>query len=109
MTDHRQRRCERILLAIEREMQRIGLWEVHPPPPEAFESSFPFCFDTLELHQWLEWVFIPRTRAILEGGLPLPDKSGIGPLAEESFRRFATDTERLEGLIAELDELINAG
>jgi len=109
MADHRQQRCERILLAIEREMQRIGLWEAHPPPPQAFESSFPFCFDTLELHQWIEWVFIPRTRAILDAGLPLPEKSAIRPLAAESFRRFAGDTGRLEGLIGELDELINAG
>ncbi len=109
MADHKQQRCERILSAIEREMRRLGLWEACPPPPQAFESNFPFCFDTLELHQWMEWVFIPRTRAILEAGLSLPEKSAIRPLAEESFRRFALDTDRLEGLIGELDELINAG
>ncbi len=107
MADDRRQRCAVILAAIEREMQRAGLWEAHPPPPEAFESTVPFCFDTLELSQWLEWVFIPRTRAILDAGMSLPEKSAIRPLAEESFRALEIETERLEALIGELDDLIN--
>ena len=103
------RHCEHILTAMEGEMQRIGLWEGRPPEPQALESSVPFCFDTLELHQWLEWVLIPRTRAVLEAGLPLPEKSAIRPLAEQMFKELDVETARLEALIGEFDRVINEG
>ncbi|MGD2082828.1 MAG: YqcC family protein [Chromatiales bacterium] len=99
--------CERIIAALEDELRRIGLWEDQPPAPEALASTTPFCFDTLELHQWLEWVLIPRTRAVLQGGLPLPEKSAIQPLAEEVFKDLEVETARLEALIGEFDRLIN--
>jgi len=87
-------------------MRRLGLWTREPPRPEALASRQPFCYDTLAFEQWLQWVFIPRMKRILEQGLELPQDSDIRPLAEEVFSRYSADTSALLGLIRAFDELI---
>ena len=72
-----------LLTEIETELCRQGLWETAPPAPAAFESGLPFCCDRMRFTQWIQWVFLPRTRALIEAGGPLPEVSGIRPMAEE--------------------------
>lgn len=96
-----------LLLAIEQEMRRIGLWEALPPPPEDLASQLPFCYDTLRFHQWLQWILLTRLRALVEAGADLPGNSDIHPLAEHSFADLHHDTDRLLVLIAELDHVLN--
>ncbi len=98
----------RLMQALEDEMRRLDLWESYPPPAEALDSVVPFCYDTLEFTQWLQWVFVPRTRAIMDRGMPLPAKSDISPLAEMTFAEMEdVDTDALLALIGEFDRLIN--
>ena len=97
-----------VLQDMEDEMRRIGLWEAQPPPAEAFSSTVPFCFDSMRFTQWLQWVFLPRTRALLEQGGAMPARSQIAPLAEEMFKQLGGDTRRLLALIGEFDRMINA-
>ncbi|MBE7373764.1 YqcC family protein [Pseudomonas lopnurensis] len=92
------------LLLIERELRVLGLWAPVPPTPEALASSEPFCVDTLQFEQWLQWIFLPRMKTIIEGGLPLPAISGIHAMAEMVYRE-----RQVAGLLAALrrfDELI---
>ena len=89
-------------------MRRLGMWERDPPRPEALASTQPFCFDTLTFEQWLQWIFIPRMKRILEQGLALPRQSDIHPLAEEVFSGYSADTHALLGLIKTFDELIGS-
>ncbi|SCZ52136.1 YqcC family protein [Thiohalomonas denitrificans] len=96
-----------LLLAIEAEMHRIGLWEADPPSEEALSSLAPFCYDTLQFHQWLQWVFIPKTKAIVEVGEDWPSRSDIFPLAEHAFREITCDTGMLLLLIKQFDNFIN--
>lgn len=96
-----------LLHAIENEMRRIGLWSVTPPPAESFASTQPFCHDRMAFEHWLQWVFIPRMHAVLDSGGPLPERSGIAPLAELTFGE--TDdapTRELVALINRFDALI---
>lgn len=65
------------LLLIERELRVLGWWETTPPGEQALSSQEPFCVDTLEFAQWLQWIFLPRMKIILERDLPLPNASGI--------------------------------
>jgi uncharacterized protein YqcC (DUF446 family) len=60
------------LLQLEAELQVQKLWSAVAPDPKALESTTPFMYDTLKLHEWLQWVFIPRLRAVIDakGGLP---------------------------------------
>lgn len=107
MTTARHHHIADLLLAIEQEMRRIGLWEDVAPSAAALASPLPFCHDTLEFHQWLQWVFLARMRTLLQSGAPLPTACDIHPLAEHSFLELPQDTARLLKLIGEIDRTIS--
>ncbi len=96
-----------LLLAIEAEMRRIDLWEEIAPDPQALASSAPFCYDTLQFQQWLQWIFLARMRALIDAGAPLPGACDIQPLAEHSFAELPQDTSHLLKLIGEIDRSIS--
>ena len=96
-----------LLLAIEAEMRRIGLWESNPPPEKALSSLAPFSYDTLEFHQWLQWIFIPKTKTIVETGEEWPARSDVFPIAEHTFRETECETGMLLALIKQFDNFIN--
>ena len=99
-----------LLAAIEDQLKQMGLWEDKPPAVEALASVEPFCIDTLQFSQWLQFVFITRLKALLQTGeLPLLN-SQVTPMAEESFK--GSDgmlTRELIKLLAELDRLLSQG
>jgi uncharacterized protein YqcC (DUF446 family) len=98
-----------LLLAIEQEMRRLGLWEITPPPQEALESLVPFCYDTLKFEQWLQWVFLVKMKLALEKQIDFPASSNIATLAEMCFQEMpGFDTKRLLDLLTQFDETINA-
>lgn len=70
-SDHTARVADS-LLQIEIELRRLDAWESEPPSPEALQSAQPFAVDTLEFTQWLQFVFVSRMKALIEGGHPLP-------------------------------------
>jgi len=90
------------LLKIEIELRELDVWQHEPLPDEAFESSQPFCLDTMEFTQWLQFVFLDRMKSLVEAGHPLPSASGIAPMAEEHFRGRP---ESGSGLIRALDDM----
>lgn len=87
------------LLLIERELRLAGLWSEVQPSLEALSSPEPFCVDTLAFEQWLQWILLPRMKALLEAGEQLPRVSGIHPMAEMSY---AGREQQLAGLFREL-------
>ncbi len=60
------------LLLIERELRALGVWAMEAPSLEALASQEPFCVDTLSFEQWLQWIFLPRMKTILEEGGHFP-------------------------------------
>jgi uncharacterized protein YqcC (DUF446 family) len=106
MPPTRQRRLALMLTRIEAELRRLGLWSALPPPAAALQSTLPFCFDTLAFEQWLQWVFLPRFWALLQQGGPLPERSGIAPMAEVWFEDKAMDAENLIELLRAFDEVL---
>lgn len=95
------------LVHLERELRRLDAWETQLPEPSRLASEVPFCHDTLEFTQWVQWVFIPRFRAVLEGDHPLPTASAIAPIAEDALARLAGDTDALLQHFRELDAMIS--
>lgn len=87
-------------------LQAAGQWQMLPPPAAALASPLPFCCDTLRFTEWLQWLFIPRTRALLAGDEPLPSVSGIAPMAEEALRSCDWNTAPVIALLARFDGLI---
>ncbi len=94
------------LLQVERELRVLGLWAAEPPSAEALASQQPFCVDTLDFEAWLQWIFLPRMKQLLEAGEPLPTASGIRPMAEERFRGRETGMRALLAALGEFDRLI---
>ena len=99
------------LLLIERELQVQGWWDDEPPSDEALASTVPFAVDTLSFEQWLQWIFLPRMKMILEQDLPLPNASGIQEMAEMVFasRNVQGRDRQLQKLLKEFDESLQKG
>lgn len=101
------RSLREILAQIESELKGLDLWEDQPPPAAALASSLPFCYDTLDLHQWLQWLFLPKMQRILLGHGALPAESGIFPYALDSFRDSDEDPNELLFLLRSFDEVLS--
>ncbi len=103
----RAHEVSQILVEIRIEMQAIDLWAALPPSDEALSSSQPFCVDTMEFSQWVQWLLIPRLEQMIAREMPLPQNSQIHPMAEEVFKQLEEDTDRLLGLLEQLDSLLS--
>lgn len=94
------------LLLIERELRVLGWWQAQAPSAEALSSQQPFCVDTLAFEQWLQWIFLPRMKQLLETGAALPSVSGIQPMAEQVYGGQLEKARALIKLLGEFDQLI---
>lgn len=93
-----------LLNELEDTLRHAGLWQGAPPAPEAFLSSVPFSADTLDFSEWLQWVFLARFRALLEGAHPLPGQCDVAPMAEEALKGIE-HRGRLVAILARIDAL----
>lgn len=96
-----------LLIDIEAELRRLGLWEIEAPSPAALASTEPFCVDTLAFNQWLQFVFLPRMYALLELERLPPGRCEIRPLAEQYFSGSGLAIAPLIAAIGRLDGLLN--
>lgn len=99
-------RLASLLNYIEDELKRLELWETQPPPARAFASPNPFCFDTMSVPQWLQWVFIPQMRETLSKGIPLPAACQVAPAVELYFEDVGAASGSLVVLLEEFDALM---
>lgn len=103
MTDQTNTTLTNLLNEIEAELTGLSLWESQPPPASAFESDTPFFADRMAFHQWIQWVFIARFRAIIEGKHAMPTQCQIAPMAEEALKEEGKDISALLELIRQFD------
>ena len=91
------------IAGIESEMKRIGYWSVNPLPDQAYEFSAAFAMDTMSFTQWLQFVFIPRVRQVLEERGSFPGESMVGV---QAAREFDGDekADRLVRLLSKFDD-----
>ncbi len=97
------------LLLIERQLRQLGLWAQQAPSAEALASQQPFCVDSLAFEEWLQWIFLPRLKSMLEANAPLPTASGIAAMAEQVFVGRALEVKGLIAALDEFDRLIAQG
>jgi uncharacterized protein YqcC (DUF446 family) len=90
--------------AIEGELKRLGRWEQTAPPPEAFEHMGAFGSHTMAFEQWLEFVLIPRVRAIITAQGSFPSSSQVSVYAIREWDGVP-DVDRLLTLLREFDDL----
>jgi uncharacterized protein YqcC (DUF446 family) len=106
VSDHVSRVADS-LIRIEIELRQLGVWESEPPPVEALQSTQPFGIDRLTFIQWLQFVFIGRIKVLIEEGHPLPQVSGMAPMAEESLLTRKDSGKRLINELADMDRLLS--
>ena len=82
MTDTRYTLLASLLIDIECELRRANLWSASLPSADALASVEPFCVDTLDFQQWLQFILLPRMNALISAKAPLPDKCDITAMAE---------------------------
>lgn len=101
------RSLRHIVAQIEVELKTLQLWETSPPAADALASTEPFSLDTLDFHQWLQWLFLPKMQRILMGHGQLPAASQIFPYALDCLRDSDRDPNELLFLLRSFDELIS--
>lgn len=102
----REHQVAALLIDVEAHLRQMGLWDPEPPTDEALASTQPFCIDTLDFNQWLQFIFLPTMYAILEEGRDLPTECAIAPMAEEFFRGSQLPSLQLELTLAKVDRLL---
>ncbi|MBC3377553.1 YqcC family protein [Serratia fonticola] len=95
------------LQAIEQSMRDLALWQLTPPEPEAFASTEPFCIDSMQAEEWLQWILLPRMHALLDANAPLPTRFAITPYFEEALKDKQPNCLPLLLLLQQLDSLLN--
>lgn len=97
-----------MLLDIEAELRDLHWWEAQAPSAEALSSTMPFCADSLQFHQWVQFVFLPRMHALIDNRQPLPTVCGIAPMLEEANRVNSRQSARLLDLFVRLDKVLSS-
>ncbi|AKG67980.1 hypothetical protein BFS14_04060 [Serratia fonticola] len=95
------------LQAIEQSMRDLALWQLTPPEAEAFASTEPFCIDSMQAEEWLQWILLPRMHALLDANAPLPTRFAITPYFEEALKDKQPNCLPLLLLLQQLDSLLN--
>lgn len=95
---------------LELAMFRLGLWSQTAPTPERLQSREPFCIDTLDFSEWLQWVFIPKLQEVIEVGQfhGLPNQSNIAGMGEEVYKERSEELREILVILQEIDKLLNS-
>ena len=96
-----------LLADLENELQQLGWWQTQSPSIHALQSEQPFCVDTIEFAQWLQWEFVPRMRSILLSDHPLPTQCGIHEMAEVVYREQSGSVASLFECLKQIDTTIS--
>lgn len=93
-----------LLNEIEIEMRELSEWQSAPPQAAAFTSNEPFCLDSMTPYEWLQWMLLPKMKALLDSETALPGRFMISPYFEETLleQHFS-----LLLLLRRLDALLN--
>lgn len=101
-------RLRACLHTLQAAMQGAQMWQAQAPSAQALASTLPFMYDTLRIHEWLQWVFIPRLHALLDAGGALPGSCSVHPLAEHEWAQQAAQPAVGQALAAlhAIDQLL---
>lgn len=94
---------------LEQRLRELGVSTADRPTPEALASTLPFCYDTMDLEVWLQFVFLGRMRELLEQGDPLPETCAITPYIEMLCSSGHAVDPGLRACVTKLDDLITHG
>ncbi|WP_235869533.1 YqcC family protein [Veronia nyctiphanis] len=83
-------------------------WQEVPPSDEALASTEPFAVDTLTCGEWLQWIFLPKMRFMLEQEAQIPSNFSISPYVEEAMKH-SMGRDDIAAILLKFDKLFQAG
>lgn len=89
---------------IEGQLRQLGVWQAQPPDADRLDFCAAFGADKLTFFEWLQWVLLPRVRAILGGDGEFPDHSEVGVYAVRELDGYR-GAESLMSRLCEFDQL----
>ena len=101
-----KKEIKQLLLLLERSLRDAELWSTEEIAEDRLASKVPFCADTLSYPEWLQFVFIRKMQALIEGEDDLPSASGLFPMAQVYFGRDIFRYRELAGILLKLDRTI---
>lgn len=106
MTTHDRVRQQ--LHALEALLCEHNHWRLDEPAEHFFTSTQPFCMDTMEPVEWLQWVLIPRMHTLIDNAQPLPQAFAVAPYYEMALAADHPQREILLTALQELDALFTS-
>ncbi len=91
---------------LEQELKVLSLWSDHPLTDEQMASTAPFGCDVMDLHQWLQHIFIPKFKILIESDQSLPSDMNIASMAEYVYRDDLSRHHRLILILKSLDRAV---
>ena len=103
----KEQKIKDILLKLELELKDRDMWggDERRPHESALNSKEPFCIDTLEFHQWLEYILIKKMHQIIDEKQELPGSVQIYPMAVEYYRGQWGEYRSLIDILRQFDEI----
>ncbi|WP_105903029.1 YqcC family protein [Vibrio gangliei] len=74
-----------VIEQLEDQLIQLDLWESQAPSEQALNSAQPFALDELKPTQWLQWIFIPKMRELIDSESEVPIGFEISPYFEQSM------------------------
>lgn len=102
----KKEKIKQILALLEDNLKNSELWSEEEISEEKRSSKVPFCADTLSYPEWLQFVFIRRMHAIVDGEDELPSASGLFPMAQVYFGRDIFRYRELASVLLKLDRAL---
>ena len=102
----KKEKIKQLLLLLERSLRDAELWSTEEIAEDRLASKVPFCADTLSYPELLQFVFIRKMQALIEGEDDLPSASGLFPMAQVYFGRDIFRYRELAGILLKLDRTI---
>jgi len=89
------------------QLAHANLYSEQPPTTAQLASSEPFAVDTMRFEQWLQFVFVPKLRQMIEESQALPKAIAILPMAEQTFFARNIDAPMVLSTLAKIDALLS--
>lgn len=91
-----------LLLQVEESLKLHNMWSDISPSEDALNSKEPFAIDLLLPEEWLQWIFIPKMKLMIEKQ-QVASGFSISPYFEEVWR-LEGDKQKIVELLYQIDQ-----
>lgn len=96
-----------LLEELEHALREQQLWTAESPSAEALMSQEPFAVDAMDFNEWLQWLFIPRLKMMIDNQMPLPKGANISAMGEVFCQVKCISTTKLLDCLNQIDAAMN--